>query len=382
MVSLDTLLALVGKLDDAITDDPPRERFRSYLLKNVTQVGAMRDYVEQCLRESGDQYNRALQDLINHLGRLIGFSVVFGRYKGVQGQIGFDGIWTSPLGKHIVVEVKTTDAYTVKTSTLVGYIDQLISQGNIPDWDSALGLYVVARADNALKSLENSIIAEKRANQLRVITVDKLTALAEIHSSFESMTHERLLSILLPGGPVVDPLVELMTGLVAQQSQEPQPVPQPMSTDTLEPANLPSEEVQYYMTSVASDDEETAVECIRRLLGKKFYAFSANSAYRNQMKAGDWLCFYAAGTGVVAHARLATAPAHQLRQEISSPENFPWVVELDSVSIYADQPVVLDAATRGKMDIFAGKDPGKPWAWVVQGTRKLSAHDFGLLTRK
>lgn len=381
MVSLDTLLDLVGKLDDAVTDDPPRERLRTYLLKNVTQVGAMRDYVEECLRESGDQHSRALQDLVNHLGRLIGFTVVFGRYKGVQGQVGYDGIWTSPLGKHIVIEVKTTDAYSVKTSTLVGYVDQLISQGKIPDWGSALGLYVVARADNALKSLENSIIAEKRTNQLRVITVDRLTALAEIYSSFESMTHERLLSILLPGGPVVDPLVELMTGLVAQQSHEAQLAPPPASVDTLQPVNPPSG-VQYFMTSVASDDEETAVECICRLLSQKFYAFSAKSAYRNQMKAGDWLCFYAAGTGVVAHARLATAPAYQLRQEISNPEDFPWVIGLDSVTLYVDKPVVLDAVTRGQMDIFAGKDPGKPWAWVVQGTRKLTDHDFDLLTRR
>lgn len=43
----------------------------------------LRDYVEECLRESGDQYNRALQDLANHLGRFLGFEVAFGRYHGV-----------------------------------------------------------------------------------------------------------------------------------------------------------------------------------------------------------------------------------------------------------------------------------------------------------
>lgn len=53
LISLDTLLALVGKLDDAATEDPPRERFRAYLDKNVTSIGEMRDYIEECLRGPG-----------------------------------------------------------------------------------------------------------------------------------------------------------------------------------------------------------------------------------------------------------------------------------------------------------------------------------------
>ncbi len=49
-------------------------------------------------------------------GILLGFAVEYGRYRGVQWQIGHDGFWTSPTGKHVVVEVKTTDTYTVQTT--------------------------------------------------------------------------------------------------------------------------------------------------------------------------------------------------------------------------------------------------------------------------
>ena len=90
-ITLNQILALVGKLDDSPGTDTPRERFRHFLKENVNEVGQVRDYIEECLRTSGDQYNRALQDLVNYLGRLLEFEVTFGRYQGVQGQIGFDG---------------------------------------------------------------------------------------------------------------------------------------------------------------------------------------------------------------------------------------------------------------------------------------------------
>lgn len=89
-VSLVKILDLV-KLTDEPGDDTPRERFRSFLKDNLTEVGLLRDFVEECLRHKGDNYSRALQDLVNCIGHLLGFEVVFGRYSGAHGHIGFDG---------------------------------------------------------------------------------------------------------------------------------------------------------------------------------------------------------------------------------------------------------------------------------------------------
>ena|SRR5579862_6760115 len=138
--NLRQVLALVGNLDDSPDDHAPRERFRQFLQENVTEVGQIRDYIEECLRVPGDQYSRALQDLVNHLGRFLGFEVVFGRYQGVQGQIGFDGHWKSPSGYHVVAEVKTTEVYPIKTATLLNYINELVSAAEISDPDRALGV--------------------------------------------------------------------------------------------------------------------------------------------------------------------------------------------------------------------------------------------------
>ena len=85
----------------------------------------------------------------------------YGRYRGVRNDVGFDGLWLSPSGWAVVVETKTTDVYTVKTATLLGYINALISDGRIVDSARVLGLYVYGRFDAPDQSLENAIVAEK-----------------------------------------------------------------------------------------------------------------------------------------------------------------------------------------------------------------------------
>ena len=381
MMPLEQVLELVGDLDDAPGEKTPRERFRRFLDQNLTSVGAVRDYVEECLRCPGEQYNRALQDLVNHLGRLLGFDVTFGRYKGVQGEIGFDGVWKSPSGLYIVVEVKTTDVYAIRTATLLGYIDRLISEQQIPDWDYALGLYVVGRSDAELKQLENSIIAEKRTHQLRVMTVDKLLTLAELLADYE-MEHEAVLTVLRPTGPVVDSLIELMAGLVAKEIRTAgEGIQQPQEETPNEPPSEPEDvDVQYYLTPVASDDTQTAEERIKKLLlGAGMYAVSKNSLGR-KVKPGDWICFYATATGVVAHARVKSPPVQKDHSLVKHPEKYPYVFEVDSVRIYTENPVVLSAELRAKLDAFQGRDPSKPWPWFVQTARRVTKQDFMLLT--
>ena len=137
----------------------------------------------------------------------------------MRGEIGFDGHWKSPSGSHIVVEVKTTETYAIKTSILVGYVDELISEKKIPSWNNALGLYVVGRPDPEFSQLENAIVAEKRLGQLRIISVESLLNLAEMMNEYE-VDHEDMLATLLPSGPRVDPVVELMARVVAQPPPE------------------------------------------------------------------------------------------------------------------------------------------------------------------
>ena len=374
-ITLNQILALVGKLDDSDESDTARERFRHYLKKNVNEVGQIRDYIEECLRSSGDQYNRALQDLVNYVGHFLGFEVTFGRYHGIHKEIGFDGHWKSPKGYHLVIEVKTTEIYAIKTVTLVGYVDGLISEKVIPSWDNALGLYVVGRPDPEIRTLENSIVAEKRTHQLRIISSDSLLSLAEMMNEYD-ISHEDILAIIRPSGTSIDSVVGLMARLVAE----------PKTEDSLEKAppiieaSSKSEDV-YWITPVKSDEKASAEEVIETLVGvEKIYAFGERTPGRRHLKPGDWICFFAVGKGVVAHAKVISLPEKKRHNKVRYPEKYPWIFRLDSVSLYLSKPIVVDAALRGNLNAFQGRDPDKSWAWFVQATRKVTKHDFEILT--
>lgn len=221
-IDLDTLLKLVGNLNDSTGPEGPSDRFRDYLRENVIYAKDVRAYIERALSQSGDQYNKALQDLINHLGQLLEFEVAFGRYRGVKNDIGFDGLWKSTRKKWaIVVETKTTDVYTIKTATVLGYINSLVSDGIISDPSSALGLYVLGRFDSAANQLENAIIVEGRRERLRVVSVPALINLLELKQEYH-LTHETILDLLLPSPIRIDPIVDLIRNVVAQEQERDQ----------------------------------------------------------------------------------------------------------------------------------------------------------------
>lgn len=380
-ITLGRVLSLVGKLDDSPGEGTPRERFRDFLRETITDLGQLRDYVEECLRTPGDQYSRALQDLVNRVGELMGFQVTYGRYQGAKGEIGFDGHWRSPTGFHIVVEVKTTEVYAVKTATLVGYVDELISERLIPNWESALGLYVVGRPDPQLHSLENSILSERRSHQLRIISVTALLLLAEMMRDCD-VGHEELLTIVRPSRPTVDPLVDLMSRLAVQREPVETVVGMGVAIEPERPCDS-GEGPAYWFSPVKGDQEQAADQVIETLVGReKIYAYGDRTPGRKSIKPGDWICFYATGKGVIAHAEVASVPENKPHPRVRHPDKYPWVFSLRNPTLYLDRPVVLDAATRARMDAFRRRDPGKSWSWFAQATRRISEHDFRVLTRQ
>jgi len=375
----------VGKLDDTVGDDNPRERFRLYLKENANEVGQIRDYIGESLRNTGSQYNRAFQDLINYLGHFLGFEVRFGRYQGVQGQIGFDGLWKSPSDFYIVVEVKTTEVYAIKTATLTNYIDEAISEKIIPDRDHVLGLYIVGRADPEVHQLENAIYAEKRMDQLRVISAESLLSLAELMNNYD-VSHKDILAVLRPSGPVIDPIIDLMARLAAESEvgEEPKEPPASRPSETEPVIEKPSEknQVGYWLSPVIGNDKQAAEEVIQDLVGvQRIYAFGERTPGRKHLKPGDMICFYAEGNGVVGHATVSSYPEKKSSSAIRDPERYPWLFSLVKNETYIDNPVIIDAALRAKLDAFKNRDPNKPWSWFVFSTRRLSENDFRILTR-
>jgi len=390
------VLNLVGTLDDSPGDNTARERFRGFLRDSVGSATQIKGYVYECLEHKGAQYNRALQDLVNWLGHLLGFSVNFGRYQGITGQPGHDGHWVSPTGFHVVVEVKTTEVYAIKTATLVGYVDSLVSDKVIPSWETAIGLYVVGTQDPEVKQLENAIVAEKRTGQLRVVGVRSLLSLAEMMERY-GVEHGDVLAILRPSEPSVDSLIGLMErlvagskaekvdqGIVVYETGEIAKKPNEAEKDSLESAA--NNNASHWLSPVKGYPGYPAVQCIRKLVAdERVYAFGDRTPGRKRLKVGDWICFYATDKGikgVVAHARVASLPERKHHPDVHDPEKYPWLFQLDNERVYLDTPVCIDADLRSRLEAFHGKDPHSSWAWFVQGTKRISRRDFELLTRQ
>lgn len=215
-IELLTLLELVGELQD---NGGASERFRHYLQSNIQTVEDVRAYVDATLDNSGAQFNKALQDLINHVGHLLEFDVVYGRYRGVRGEVGYDGLWRSPSGWAVIVEAKTADVYTVKTAPLLGYINDLVSEGELSDPSQVLGLYVYGRFDAGTSQLENAITVEGRRERLRVVSVEALLHVLELKQAY-NLAHRTVLGLLLPAAVRIDPLVNLIFDIVAQEKEE------------------------------------------------------------------------------------------------------------------------------------------------------------------
>ena len=378
-ITLSGILELVGSLDDASGDNTARQRFRSFLEGNVLEVGQLRDYVSECVRIAGTQYNRALQDLVNHIGSFLGFEVTYGRYQGISSEIGFDGYWKSPNGFHIVVETKTTEVYAIKTATLLGYVNDLIDDAKVPGWENALGLYVVGRPDPELKQLENAIIAQNWSDKLRIISVESLLSLAEMINEYD-VSHDDILAVIRPSSPTIDPIVDLMARLVVPPHP---PEPSVETVTETQPPILGGNEASYWLTPVRSDDEGTAEDTISTLVEKKhMYAFGERTPGRRHIKPGDWICFYATTKGVVAHARIVSVPRNELHPSVRHADRYPWIFDLKDERLYLDDPIIIDAALRATLDAFKGKDANKNWAWYVQATNKISKHDFNILTQQ
>lgn len=231
-------------------------------------------------------------------------------------------------------------------------------------------MYVIGRPNPEVQQLKNAIIAENRFQQLRIISIDSLISLAELMNEYD-VNHEDILSILKPSGPSIDPNVEIMIKLASQQGPIPEP-PQPPS---------PEGEVNCWITPVRDEDEETAAETIQKLVGKhQLYGFGERTPGRKLIKQGDKICFYETGNGIVAHATVTSSARKEIRKEIRNPESYPWIFKLKDPKLYLDNPIIIDKALRSQLDAFEGKDLNKLWAWFVQSTRKITNHDYNLLT--
>lgn len=203
-----------GKLRD---DNGTSHEFRQFLAHLPSDVLTL--LANQCLSDAFPQSGLALQDIINQVGRRLGFRVQEGRYRGTQAAVGFDGLWATEDRHTILVEVKTTDAYRLSLETTATYRRKLIQAQAISEEESSI-LYVVGRSDTG--DLEAQVRGSRHAWDIRIISVDALLRLLKIKEELERPdTIHRIRGILTPHEFTrVDGIIDLVFTATKEVKQE------------------------------------------------------------------------------------------------------------------------------------------------------------------
>jgi hypothetical protein len=191
-MTIEQLVATAG--DGRLRDNSECSReLREYLRQARSQLLA--NYAEYCLTSGFSKSGMVLQDLVNEMGRRLDFNVTNGRYQGTATEMGFDGLWRSPEGNDLIVEVKTTDVYRIALDTIASYRTRLQEQGTIAK--NASMLLVVGREDTG--ELEAQVRGSRHAWDVRLISVDALISLVNLKETTEAnATGTKIRSVLVP----------------------------------------------------------------------------------------------------------------------------------------------------------------------------------------
>lgn len=213
-----------GKLRDG---NETSAEFRAFLSQVSSTMLAM--FVDECLNASFTDSGYALQDVVNEVGRRLGFRVSNGNYQGRPGVVGYDGLWTLPTNHSVVVEVKTTDAYRIDTSKIAGYRRQLAGQGILAEEASSI-LMIVGRKDTG--DLEAQIRGSRFAWEIRLISADALLRLMKLKETLDDPTTiSRICEILIPKEYTrLDEIVDLVFSAAEEVKQE-EEIEEPATTE-------------------------------------------------------------------------------------------------------------------------------------------------------
>src|SRR5581483_10807784 len=190
-LSVEQIVALCG--NGKLSDNSECSRdLREYL--QIAKSENLQKYLQTCLQSSFDRSGFVLQDIVNEFGKRLDYTVENGLYQGKSNAVGFDGLWNECGGYHVVVEVKTSDAYRINLDTISRYRDTLIATQKITMESSIL--IVVGRQDTG--DLEAQVRGSKHAWTVRMISADALAKLVTLKENSELDSVAKIHELLIP----------------------------------------------------------------------------------------------------------------------------------------------------------------------------------------
>jgi len=339
-LTLDQLLAIIGRLDDSQGFDTPRERFRRFLIERMDTLDSARQMIQQCREHAGEQSHRALQDAVVLAGRFLGFETSFGRYQSEPGAGPDHGTW---LSRHRLQV--TTIVCTDQTPDLDA---DVVARGLSTDGDGSprIGLLVITPFYAGRDRLERALAIAKPAN-LRLITLRGLLRAAGMLSEGH-LTHEDILHVFNPGMSL-DGHLDLLERVAAAARGEP-------ARETFADAMPgPERHERRYWVNVMRAEAFASERVVHSLIGtRQILGINPAPGLEDRVRAGDAICVFMAGRGIVAHAHIAGILTDGSRV-IRDSKQFTHVLRLANVVVY-DTPVAPTHELARKLDLTLTDD--------------------------
>jgi hypothetical protein len=326
-ITLDELLFLVGRLDDAPGFDAPRERFRRFLLERVTDVPTAGALIDECQRSVGEQRHRALQDLVVNVGRWLRFEVTFGTYERSADSVKVDGQWRSPGLLDAVIEIRTEQT----TSPTLDGLARAMAVTEGAGLEPRIGLCVVARQYAARSKLGRALADVTPLPDIHIVSVASLLALAA-QVAGDRVTHAEVVT-LLRSGVALDFVIDLLDRTAANG-------PSSESTAAQGPsAPAGHHEPAYWVATIAGNEVASPEQLLAAVIAeRRVLAICPAGKLRGQGAPGDWVCFFVPGKGIVGHAQLASI-IEESAKVVRHARRFSSVYRLASVTLY-ERPIL------------------------------------------
>ena len=313
--TVDQVLNIVGRLDDRPGFDTPRERFRRLLQQRTTTLESARLFIQQCREYGGEQSHRALQDAVILSGRFLGFETTFGQYQHDPGAIPAHGTWLARRRLHATVIVCTDQT----TEIDVDGVSRMLQDGD--GGAPRIAILVMTSFYAGRARVERSLGAGTHPN-VRLISLDALLALSDMVAGGRLAQHS-VLQIFAP--PIsLDAQIDLLQRLSASPPAEREP-------NALAASERRRDGRGYWVSVVKLDPFTSTERVVRSLITTHQIRINPAPGVDDPVRAGDAICVFVAGRGVVAQAQVAAILSDDRLRE-SAP--FTHVLELANVTVY------------------------------------------------
>ena len=196
------------------------KEFRDLLA--IVPLAVLQTYATEALGDEATDRGLALQDIVNELGSRLGYGVEAGLYRGRQGELGQDGLWTDPDTSHaIVAEVKKPAVYRITLETIARYRNELARTGRFVKDKSSI-LIVVGQLDEDTTDLEAQVRGSRYAWDIRLVSLATLFKMVALKNATDNPASARLLrGILVPREYTkLDSLLDIVSFVAQDVSEE------------------------------------------------------------------------------------------------------------------------------------------------------------------